>query len=202
MKNERLLQKGVKFNDSILVFGGDFQDGFEKYSCKDRKWRDLQFSYSEFIAVDDINPYQMATETLEVVYDEALLAKDTNAAADFQRYHIFGDDNFPCILELNLNKFVLKKRPVPMAMRLRCLMGVARIVEGMYFLCGGIDSLGEKPSRAAYLYYAGTNKALELPKMASKKHHFAMCMLNKHVYLFGGRGENGDILPECEMFSL
>lgn len=128
MKNERLLQKGVKFNDSILVFGGDFQDGFEKYSCKDRKWRDLQFSYSEFIAVDDINSYQMATETLEVVYDETLLAKDTNPAADFQRYHIFGDDNFPCILELNLNKFVLKKRSVPMTMRLRCLMGVARIV--------------------------------------------------------------------------
>ena len=98
MKNERLLQKGVKFNDSILVFGGDFQDGFERYSCKDRKWRDLQFSYSEFIAVDDINSYQMATETLEVAYDEALLAKDTNAAADFQRYHIFGDDSFPCIL--------------------------------------------------------------------------------------------------------
>lgn len=69
MKNERLLQKGVKFNDSILVFGGDFLDGFEKYSCKDRKWRDLQFSYSEFIAVDDINSYQMATETLEVPYD-------------------------------------------------------------------------------------------------------------------------------------
>jgi hypothetical protein len=47
-----------------------------------------------------------------------------------------------------------------MAMRLRSGMGVVRVVEGKYFLCGGIDSLGEKPSRAAYLYYAGTNKAL------------------------------------------
>ena len=46
MKNDRLLQKGVKFNDSIFVFGGDFQDDFEKYNCKDRKWRDLQFSYN------------------------------------------------------------------------------------------------------------------------------------------------------------
>lgn len=144
-----------------MVFGGDFQDGFEKYSCKDRKWRDLQFSYSEFIAVDDINSYQMATETLEVPYDEAILAKDTiSNAAEFERYHIFGDDNYPCILELNLNKFVLRKRAVPMSMRLRCGMGVVRVVEGKYFLCGGIDSLEEKPSRAAYLYYAGTNKAL------------------------------------------
>jgi hypothetical protein len=69
MKNDRLLQKGVKFNESIFVFGGDFQDDFEKYSCKDRKWRDLQFSYNEFVSVDDINSYQMATETLEVNYD-------------------------------------------------------------------------------------------------------------------------------------
>jgi hypothetical protein len=47
-----------------------------------------------------------------------------------------------------------------MTLRLRCGMGVAKVVEGKYFLCGGIDSLAEKPSKAAYLYYAGTNKAL------------------------------------------
>lgn len=69
MKNDRLLQKGVKFGESIFVFGGDFQDDFEKYGCKDRKWRDLQFSYNEFVSVDDINSYQLATETLEVNYD-------------------------------------------------------------------------------------------------------------------------------------
>lgn len=28
MKNDRLLQKGVKFNESIFIFGGDFQDDF------------------------------------------------------------------------------------------------------------------------------------------------------------------------------
>ncbi len=89
-----------------------------------------------------------------------------------------------------------------MSMRLRSGMGVVRVVEGKYFLCGGIDSLGEKPSRAAYLYYAGTNKALELPKMARKKHDFAICLVNKQVYIFGGRGEGEDILAECEVFSL
>ena len=61
MKNDRLLQKGVKYNESIFVFGGDFQDNFEKYTIKDRKWKDMQFSYSDFISVDDINSYQMAT---------------------------------------------------------------------------------------------------------------------------------------------
>ena len=75
MKNERLLQKGVKLNDLIYVFGGDFQDDFEKYSLKDKKWKDHQFSFNEFISVDDINSYQMATETLEVPLDEAVLSK-------------------------------------------------------------------------------------------------------------------------------
>jgi hypothetical protein len=28
MKNERLMQKGVKLNENIYVFGGDFQDNF------------------------------------------------------------------------------------------------------------------------------------------------------------------------------
>ncbi len=98
MKNQRLLQKGVKFNDLIYVFGGDFQDSFEKYSIKDRKWKDHQFSYNEFVSIDDINSYRMATETLEVPYDETLLSKQDNSSNDFERYHIFGNDNFPAIL--------------------------------------------------------------------------------------------------------
>ena len=61
MKNERLLQKGVKLKDSIYVFGGDGNDSFEKYGVKDRKWKDHQFSYNEFVSIDDINSYQMAT---------------------------------------------------------------------------------------------------------------------------------------------
>lgn len=28
MKSDRLLQKGIKYNDTIFVFGGDFQDNF------------------------------------------------------------------------------------------------------------------------------------------------------------------------------
>lgn len=46
MKNERLLQKGVKLNDTIYVFGGDFQDDFEKYTPKDRKWKEHTLSYN------------------------------------------------------------------------------------------------------------------------------------------------------------
>ena len=61
MKNERLLQKGVKLNDLIYVFGGDSGDHFEKYSLKDRKWKDHQFSFDEFVSSEDINSYQMAT---------------------------------------------------------------------------------------------------------------------------------------------
>ena len=46
MKNERVLQKGIKFNDTIYVFGGDGQDNFEKYKIKDKKWKDHPFSYN------------------------------------------------------------------------------------------------------------------------------------------------------------
>jgi len=127
-KNDRLLQKGVKYNDTIYVFGGDFQDNFEKYGIKDHKWRDHLFSFNEYVSVDDINSYQMATETLEVTFDESLMAKTDNNINDFERYHIFGNDNFPCILELNLSKWVLKKKTVPMTLRLRSYMGVAKIV--------------------------------------------------------------------------
>jgi hypothetical protein len=96
MKNERLLQKGVKLKESIFIFGGDFKDTFEKYSTKDRKWKDHQFSYNEFVSVDDINSYQMANETLEVQFDEILPSKID--VGEYQRYCIFGNDNYPCIL--------------------------------------------------------------------------------------------------------
>lgn len=89
---------------------------------------------------------------------------------------------------------MLKKRAVPMALRLRCGMGVAKIVEGKYFLCGGIDSLNEKPTKAAYFYYPGTNKAIEVAKMSSKKHGFAICASAKCVYIFGGKNENEEII--------
>jgi N-acetylneuraminic acid mutarotase len=80
-------------------------------------------------------------------------------------------------------------------------MGVAKIIEGKYFLCGGIDSLNEKPSKAAYVYYPGTNKALEVAKLASKKYNFAICANSKFVYIFGGKNENEEILNECEKYS-
>ena len=133
----------------------------------------------------------MASETLEVNYDETLLSKNDASVGDYERHCIFGNDNYPCILELNVSKWVLRKRVVPMVLRLRCNMGVAKIVEGKYFLCGGIDSFGEKPSRASFIYYTGTNKAIEVDKMACKKHQFAISGNSQNVYIFGGRNESG-----------
>lgn len=120
-------------------------------------------------------------------YDETIIAKQENIGNDFDRYHIFGNDNFPCILELNLNKWVLKKKAVPMTLRLRCNMGIAKIVEGKYFICGGIDSHSEKATKASYIYYAGTNKAIEVAKMNAKKYSFSICANQKFVYIFGGK---------------
>jgi hypothetical protein len=126
MKNDRFLQKGGKFQDQIFIFGGDFQDSFERYTLKDRKWRDQQISYKEFISPDDINSFTLASETIEVKFDESLIVKP-EPVNDFERTHIFGNDQFPCILEINLNKWVLRKKSVPMALRLRCQMTVTKV---------------------------------------------------------------------------
>jgi hypothetical protein len=47
-----------------------------------------------------------------------------------------------------------------MALRLRCFMTATKIKDGKIFIAGGIDCYFEKPSRAAYIYYPGTNKAI------------------------------------------
>lgn len=52
-----------------------------------------------------------------------------------------------------------------MALRLRSHMVTVKIKEGKIFIAGGIDSYFEKSSRAAYIYYPGTNKAIEIAKM-------------------------------------
>ena len=39
-------------------------------------------------------------------------------------------------------------------------MSAAKIKEGKIFVAGGIDSYEESASRAAYIYYPGTNKAI------------------------------------------
>lgn len=84
--------------------------------------------------------------------------------------YIFGSDDYPCIFELNITKWVLKKKYVPMSLRLRSFMTVIKVKEGKYFVGGGIDSYFEGPSKAAYLYYSGTNKAIEIGKMKQKKY--------------------------------
>ena len=103
---------------------------------------------------------------------------------------------------MNIDKWVLKKKAVPMALRLRCHMAVAKVMEGKYFIGGGIDSNEEKPSKAAYLYYPGTNKAIELPKMRTKKSRATAIAAGQFVYVFGGRNDHGDIIGECEKYSL
>lgn len=57
-----------------------------------------------------------------------------------------------------------------MSLRLRSHMSVAKIKEGKIFIGGGIDGYYEKASRAAYIYYPGTNKAIEIAKMKEKKY--------------------------------
>jgi hypothetical protein len=47
-----------------------------------------------------------------------------------------------------------------MSLRLRCHMTIVKIKEGKYLIAGGIDYFDEKCSRASYIYYAGTNKAI------------------------------------------
>ena len=56
-----------------------------------------------------------------------------------------------------------------MSLRLRSHMTTAVIKPGKIFVGGGIDCYFEKASRSAYIYYPGTNKAIEIAKMKEKK---------------------------------
>lgn len=47
-----------------------------------------------------------------------------------------------------------------MALRLRSYMSATKIKQGKIFIAGGIDCYNEKSSRAAFIYYPGTNKAI------------------------------------------
>lgn len=90
-----------------------------------------------------------------------------------------------------------------MALRLRSLMTVIQVKDGKYFLAGGIDSYFEKASRSAYLYYPGTNKAIEVKKMTERKYDFGAASTDNFVYVFGGRvNKEGDILSSAQKYDL
>lgn len=74
-----------------------------------------------------------------------------------------------------------------MALRLRSSMIVIKVKEGKYLILGGIDSFNEKCSRAVFLYYAGTNKAIEVEKITQKKYEMAHAIYGDNTYIFGGR---------------
>jgi hypothetical protein len=213
LKNERFLQKGLTLleESTAYVFGGDSDDTVEKYSYKDKSWKIVNnLTYSECISTDDINAFSLAQETIELKFEDAavnesmgkeLQEKEGLFAGSFT--YIFGSDDYPCIYELNTAKWVLKRRNVPMALRLRSFMTAAKIKEGKIFIGGGIDSYFEKASRAAYIYYPGTNKAIEIAKMREKKFGFAVCCCPNYVYIFGGQtGKEGSVLSVAEKFSV
>ena len=205
MKHERLLQKGIPLleENTAYVFGGDFNDTIERYSYKDKTWKTVtNLSYSSCVSPDEINAFTMAQETLRLSFESHGQAEAHNEVCPEARY-IFGTDDYPCIFELNTAKWVLKKRSVPLSLRLRSHMTAVTIKQGKIFIAGGIDSYYEKASRAAYIYYPGNNKAIEIPKMKEKKFDFAACVCGNAVYIFGGRStKDGDSLSSCEKYDI
>ena len=68
---------------------------------------------------------------------------------------------------------------------------------------GGVDLYFESTSKAAYLYYSGTNKAIEIGKMKQKKYEFAGVAHENSIYIFGGRRKKeGEIINYSEKYDL
>ena len=67
MRKERLLQKGISLLEQNVayVFGGDFEDTIEKYSYKDKTWKNMtNLNYSSCVSPDEVNAFTMAQPTI------------------------------------------------------------------------------------------------------------------------------------------
>ena len=130
LKKERLLQKGIPLLEQNVayVFGGDFDDTIEKYSYKEKTWKNVtNLSYGNCVSPDEINAFTMAQQTIELTYDTDKSAVAASDLAKGESKFIFGSDDYPCIYELNTTKWVVKKRSVPMSLRLRSFMTAIKI---------------------------------------------------------------------------
>ncbi len=99
---------------------------------------------------------------------------------------MFGTDFYPILYFYKGKDLYVTSNSVSMKLRLRKQMGILRISEDEYFLCGGIDTFEINSTKATFNYKVSSKSVEELDKMPMKKYKFGLIKHKNHIYSIGG----------------
>eukprot|EP00547_Thalassionema_nitzschioides_P009102 CAMPEP_0194226960 /NCGR_PEP_ID=MMETSP0156-20130528/42613_1 /TAXON_ID=33649 /ORGANISM="Thalassionema nitzschioides, Strain L26-B" /LENGTH=322 /DNA_ID=CAMNT_0038959427 /DNA_START=1293 /DNA_END=2261 /DNA_ORIENTATION=- len=76
-----------------------------------------------------------------------------------------------------------------------------RTKDGKFILTGGMNK-NQEPKRSVWIYHNGEWDTETLPPMNIARSSHGLVILNKKVYVLGGRNHNGYLIKSVEMFDL
>jgi len=202
MHHERVLHKAFQYKHKIFVFGGDDEGTIESYDILKDEWTFQTTQLKNF--VEGIKEFSIAQPIL-VVNSTAKRPKWKISDPADQKCFLFGDENASFILEINFTQKFAVERPIPTSLKLHGHQGTARLQDGTYFLCGGIDKNSKYVSMNAYIYDPQQNTARKLAKMSQHRFTCNVVPHNGAIYVIGGRtwGEDDQaILRSCERYDV
>jgi N-acetylneuraminic acid mutarotase len=205
MDKERSAHKGMVYESSIIIFGGDTDESIEEYDIPKEQWKGVPSSQRHY--VENIQVYGYSSPPLYVrASNEPKFDFKEKSEPNDRVSFVFGDDYTSFILEVNWTKKFTKEYSVPFNLKLLGYQGALKVSGGNYFLHGGVDYTLGYISAKTYLYHPETNKATKLPKSNFERYTYSIISKGDYVYAIGGRNYGDDdvtaLLKVCERYNL
>lgn len=204
----RMLQKGLKYKDSFYNFGGS-NDKFdiEQYSFTDNQWCSLNSLYTDVFQLDseDVTLEKFSCSQKPCYIPSGASEAPQTISQQTKFALLFGTDEEPFILMLNLDTGQVTSRPVPLKLRLYKYQGGYACSAMCFYLFGGVTQQLDKISQRAYLYDPINDRVDQLSPMVFPAYAFPTFKMGKALYLVGGRREGTDaaaVYDRCQRFNL
>lgn len=107
--------------------------------------------------------------------------------------YLFGTDEEPFIIIINLETGDIQNRPVPLQLKTYKYSSGALVSSNRLYLFGGVTDSMDKISKSAFLYNPISNNVEKLQNMIFPAYAFPTILINQYLYLIGGRKEGFDV---------
>ena len=205
VKNDCILTKYQVLDNSNVIILGETQSKqhfYESYNIPTSSHKSGTFSINRK-NLEKFKQYNFNTPNIEVKYDPGY--EFTYDGRNYGNKNIiFGTDQEPFQIEIDMNTKDISIYPIPCKLKLRNFQGVCRINDNELFFCGGINITFQRITSKAFIYNLETREITTLVDMRRMRYTFPMIHHNNCVYVIGGREYGNDqfaIYSDVEKFN-
>lgn len=191
-------------NNNVVILGENSEKKYfyETYNIPTSSHHSGTFKVKRN-TLEKFKQYNFNTPNIELRYDPSYKFSYENRNYG-QKNIIFGTDQEPFQMEVDMNTKDISIFPIPCKLKLRNFQGVCRINDNELFFCGGINITFQRISSKAFIYNLEKREITNLVEMRRMRYTFPTIFHNNCVYVIGGReygSDNFAIYSDVERFN-